>query len=222
MDVEKLVQALEKNRYSVSCFDTREAAADYLDSRIDGKTVGFGDSATLLSMGLPERLASHNEVHSPMHENDIGRFIEAAGECLQTQVFLTSANAVAESGELVNLDGTGNRVSGSLFGHEKVYFVVGWNKMETTLERAIWRARNAERQAFRQEDPLCSEGRPVLRLLKPRQNMQRAGYISQEDEQHRGRGGVDKRGTGPVAAIAARLANVCSSCRRHSQEPPAP
>jgi len=43
---------------------------------------------------------------------------------------------------LVNIDGTGNRVAGALFGHEKVYFVAGINKVVPTLEDAIWRARN--------------------------------------------------------------------------------
>jgi hypothetical protein len=51
-------------------------------------------------------------------------------------------NAMAETGELVNIDGTGNRVAGSLFGHEKVYFVAGINKVCPTLEEARFRARN--------------------------------------------------------------------------------
>lgn len=43
---------------------------------------------------------------------------------------------------MVNIDGTGNRVAGSLFGHEKVYFVVTTNKIEESLEKAVYRARN--------------------------------------------------------------------------------
>ena len=51
---------------------------------------------------------------------------------MQTQVYLSSANGLAESGEIVNIDGTGNRVSATLFGHEKVYFVIGRNKLAPT------------------------------------------------------------------------------------------
>lgn len=142
MDMDKLALVLEKNRYTVSRFENKEAAADYIESAINGKTVGFGDSATLASMALPARLSRRNKVRNPMPETDISRFIETAVDCLTTQVFLTSVNAVAETGELVNIDGTGNRVAGSLFGHEKVYFVIGKNKIEPTLEKAIWRARN--------------------------------------------------------------------------------
>ena len=49
---------------------------------------------------------------------------------------------MSETGELVNIDGTGNRVAGSLFGHEKVYFVVSLSKLCPTLDDAIFRARN--------------------------------------------------------------------------------
>ena len=48
----------------------------------------------------------------------------------------------AETGELINIDGTGNRVSATLFGHEKVYFVIGRNKLAPTYEAAVYRARN--------------------------------------------------------------------------------
>lgn len=44
--------------------------------------------------------------------------------------------------ELINIDGTGNHVAGLLFGHGKVYFVIEKNKIEPTLEKALWRARN--------------------------------------------------------------------------------
>ena len=49
---------------------------------------------------------------------------------------------MSETGEMVNIDGTGNRIAASLFGHEKVFFVVGTNKIEPDLEKAVWRARN--------------------------------------------------------------------------------
>ena len=57
-------------------------------------------------------------------------------------MYISSANGVAETGELVNIDGTGNRVAATLYGPEKVYFIVGINKLTPTLEAAIWRARN--------------------------------------------------------------------------------
>ena len=154
MDEGRFLEALRRRGYAISVFDTGAQAAAYLDGAIDGRTVGFGDSETMLSMGLYEKLAAHNQVHDPMHRPEGESFRETARKTLLTDVFLTSLNAMAETGELVNIDGTGNRVAASLFGHEKVYFVVSLNKLCPTLDDAIFRARtvaaplNAARHGF--------------------------------------------------------------------------
>ncbi len=142
MDIDRTVAALEDNGYRVTYFATAEDAARYLEGSINGKSVGFGDSDTLMRMGLFERLAARNRVADPQHCAAGKSFTDTARECLTTEVFLTSVNALAATGELVNIDGTGNRLAGSLFGHQKVYFVVGANKIAPTLEAAVWRARN--------------------------------------------------------------------------------
>lgn len=133
-------KAVEENLlrrgYTVRCFAEAKAAADYLDSAIDGKTVGFGGSMTLQELGLYERLCAHNRVY--WHWRDPALRPKAA----QAQVYLSSVNALAESGELINIDGAGNRVASTLYGHERVYFVVGCNKLAASFEQALWRARN--------------------------------------------------------------------------------
>lgn len=142
MDIEKVIKAFENNEYIVKYFQTKEEAAAYIDSEIDGKVVGFGDSETLASMKMYELLAAHNTVYDPMHRPEGEGFKEEAIRTLVVDVFLTSVNALTENGEMVNIDGTGNRVAGSLFGHDKVYFVAGVNKICPTLDDAIKRARN--------------------------------------------------------------------------------
>jgi len=123
----------------------------HIDENLNSKSIGFGDSVTLLSMKLFERLFSHNNVLDPMHCAVGKTFNDTAKECLMTEIFITSVNAMSETGELVNIDGTGNRISGSLFGHQKVYFVASTKKLAPTLEEAIWRAQNiaAPRNAMR-------------------------------------------------------------------------
>ena len=142
MDLNKTIESLEQKLYKVSCFASPEEAAEYLDGRIDGKTVGFGDSRTIIDMKLYDKLSTHNTVYDPNQSVDNDGLLEIAAKCLTTEVYLTSVNAMAETGEMVNIDGTGNRVAGSLFGHEKIYFVVSTNKIEPDLEKAVWRARN--------------------------------------------------------------------------------
>lgn len=144
MDMEKILEAFRKNRYEASYFATAEEAAEYLDSKIDNKLVGLGDSQTLVALGLYQRLLKHNTVHDVQQSPEAQGmgFKEYAKSTLLTDIFLCSANAVTEDGIVVNMDGTGNRVAASLFGHEKVYYVIGINKICPTLEDAIWRIRN--------------------------------------------------------------------------------
>ena len=134
-DLEKLKHSLEERGFAVSCFDTAEEAADYLDAALDGKTIGIGGSVTIQEMGLAERLGRHNRI---LWHWAGGSTQEAA----RAQVYVSSVNGAAETGELVNIDGSGNRVASCLFGHEKVYFIVGQNKIAPDYEAALWRARN--------------------------------------------------------------------------------
>lgn len=131
--------SLEARGYTVQVFQTKEEAADYLDAAVDGKSVGFGGSATLDALGLYERLGSHNRViwHWKQADKDAAR-----REAQTSEIYLTSVNGLAETGELVNIDGAGNRVASTLFGHQKVFFVIGRNKLAPTYDEAVWRARN--------------------------------------------------------------------------------
>ncbi|MBU3154197.1 lactate utilization protein [Clostridium estertheticum] len=142
MNIEKTILALEKNNYEVSFFKTVKDASQYLESRFNGECIGFGDSETMFHMNLFDSFSLHNKVVDPKHCEAEATFRDTAIKCLTTDIFFTSVNALSETGEMVNIDGTGNRVAGSLFGHKKVYFVVSTNKIEPTLEAAIWRARN--------------------------------------------------------------------------------
>ena len=142
MNLEKTIKSLEQKLYTVRCFETHKEAADYLDAQIDGKVVGFGDSRTIIDMKLYDKLSKHNTVYDPNQSVDNDGFLEIAKKCLTADIYLTSVNAMAETGEMVNIDGTGNRVAGSLFGHEKIYFVVSTNKIEKNLDEAVFRARN--------------------------------------------------------------------------------
>ncbi len=141
MKYNKIIQAFTRNGYQVSYFETAAEAANYLEGCVNSMTVGFGDSATLAALKLAERLSNNNDITDPSSYTG-EEFREVAKQALLTDMFFTSVNGASETGELVNIDGTGNRVAGSLFGHKKVFFVFGTNKIEPTLEKAIWRARN--------------------------------------------------------------------------------
>ena len=137
MELETVCDALRKRGFRARIFDGAGAVADYLDSVIDGTSVGFGGSMTLKEIGIYERLARHNETH--WHWNGGPAERDAA---MNTEVYLSSVNGLAETGELVNIDGAGNRAASTLYGHKRLYFVVGRNKIAPTYDEALWRARN--------------------------------------------------------------------------------
>ena len=137
MKFDSVKKNLEKRGFSVSCFESAEDAVSYLDAQIDGKSVGMGGSMTLGEIGIYERLCTHNEVH--WHQKQ-GR--DAIAAASTAEVYLSSANGLAESGEIINIDGNCNRVASILYGHKKVYLVIGKNKLAKDYEAALWRARN--------------------------------------------------------------------------------
>ena len=138
MDVQRAIAALTKKGFAVRYFETAKEAADYLAESISGKTVGIGGSMTIEQLGLYDRLTKDNTVFWHWKTDDLATRVSAAN----TQVYLTSANAIAETGEIVNIDGSGNRVAATLYNHERVVFVAGINKLAEDYESAVFRARN--------------------------------------------------------------------------------
>lgn len=136
-DFTAVEQALRQRGYTVHVFERGVEAADYLNGAINGVSVGIGGSVTVQQLGLYDRLAQHNQVYWHWQGGPEQRD-KAAG----ADVYLTSANGLAETGEILNIDGTGNRVASTLYGHKKVYFVIGANKLAPTRDEALWRARN--------------------------------------------------------------------------------
>ena len=135
---DKVEKMLRLNGFEVTVCPSKEEAAAYLNGRIDGVSVGMGGSKTLEALGIYEMLENHNEVywHWKMDAD------YARSHAMTTDVYMCSANALAETGEIINVDGLGNRVSSTLFGHKKVYFVIGRNKLAPDYDAAVARCRN--------------------------------------------------------------------------------
>ena len=98
---------------------------------------------TVDELGIKQRMAQEgytlldrDTAQTPEEKQAIMR------QALTCGTFLMSSNAISKDGQLVNIDGNGNRVASSLYGHKKVWFIVGRNKLAPTYEEALWRARN--------------------------------------------------------------------------------
>ena len=142
MDFTTVEKNLNDRGFQVTISENQEEAVKYLETQINGQTVGFGGSVTLEQMGLYEALQSHNQVfwHWRIPEGKTGQEVKQAAAA--AKVYISSVNALAKTGEIINIDGNCNRVSSIFYGHEKVYLILGENKIEEDYERALYRARN--------------------------------------------------------------------------------
>lgn len=131
MDMDKIRAAFTRKGFSFQYFDTAEQAKTYLVEQCAGKRVSFGGSMTLDGMGVYEALQGKADVHWHWKGDAFDQ---------TPDIYLTSANGVAATGELVNIDGAGNRVSATLYGPKEVLFVCGINKVAEDLSAAIQRA----------------------------------------------------------------------------------
>lgn len=141
-DFTKLKENLEKKGYQVSLFDKKEMAADYIDSQINNKTVGLGGSVTIHQMDLFKMLSKHNQVYWHDEKPTDMSVMETRTAASRSEIYISSVNGISEEGDIVNIDNTGNRVAAISYGPKKVYLLVGVNKVASTLDEAIYRARN--------------------------------------------------------------------------------
>jgi hypothetical protein len=137
--VERTIQALKKNNFEALYVPDSKAALEEVMKRIpDGASVGIGGSVTLTQLGLQEALAKRKvQFIWPQQQakSDEERF-DLFRKCFTSDVFVSSSNAVTESGKLFNVDATGNRVGAMFIGPKKTIVVCGVNKIVKDLEAA--------------------------------------------------------------------------------------
>jgi L-lactate utilization protein LutC len=138
--INKLIQKLKLNEFNAFYFEDKNKAVDFISNICSGKTVGIGDSHTIKEMGLIEKLET---ITKKLSACQLDKSRKNKLKSISSDVFILSANAISEeTGELVNIDSSCNRISGSLYGPKEVIFVIGTNKIANNLSEAIYRARN--------------------------------------------------------------------------------
>jgi len=144
--IPKLLEALKKRRFDPHYFETPAEARDFLKDQIQpGETVGVGGSITLRGeLGIVDALRQKGVtvVDHWEADGDPQKRLELKRMHRGVDVFLTSMNAVALDGTLVNLDGGGNRVASTCSGPKRVIVVAGANKVVEDLDTAIHRTRH--------------------------------------------------------------------------------
>jgi LUD domain len=120
-----------------------EALKKALEITPKGSVVSWGGSATLNEIGLPDSLkrGGYTVVDASDRSKGAVEMAKIAHQALNCDYYFLSANAIAASGELVNIDGIGNRVAALAFGPRNVIVIAGINKVEQNLDSAILRAK---------------------------------------------------------------------------------
>lgn len=144
---EKRAQVLLKNLRSrhfdaYYCENKQAALEKALELIPKGVSVGWGGAASATEIGLIDavRAGEYQAMDRDQAANNEERQ-KIMKECLRAQVFLTGANAISLDGQMVNIDGNGNRVAAIVYGPDSVIVIAGMNKVTDSLEAAITRAR---------------------------------------------------------------------------------
>lgn len=136
------VENLKKHRFDAHFAETVEEARALLLKMVDGyQRFGFGGSDTTRSLGLLDILRKNGKVVIDHLEEGLSfeDQLQRRKEQVTVDCFICSANAIALTGEIVNVDGIGNRTNAMSFGPSKVIIVAGVNKVAGDLHQALKR-----------------------------------------------------------------------------------
>ena len=160
-----LVKNLRNRHFDAWYCDTKEdALAKVLELIPEGAKIGWGGVLSAQQIGLFDALRSGNY---NLLDRDLGKTQEEREQMMKdalfSDVFLTGANGLSLDGQMVNIDGTGNRVGAIIYGPKKVIVIAGMNKVCDTLEEAVKRAREVaaplNMMRFMKDTPCAATGK---------------------------------------------------------------
>ena len=139
-----LIKALTLRHFDAYyCASSSEAAEKILSLIPKTDVVSWGGSMTMEALGVIDRVKKGGwRVIDRSTAQSQEEKIEITRSALLCDTYLTGANAISEDGEIVNVDGIGNRVAAMTFGPKSVIVACGINKVVKTAQDAVSRARN--------------------------------------------------------------------------------
>ena len=160
----KVAEALNKRYFEAYyCSGRAEALEKILELIPQGHVVSWGGATTVDELGVKDALRQRGQaVIDRDTAKDAQERQEMLKKALTCDTFLMGSNAVSADGQLVNIDGTGNRVAALCFGPSQVIVVAGMNKVAGDLDGAMRRAREVaapiNAQRFQLKTPCSVNG----------------------------------------------------------------
>lgn len=159
-----LVKNLRKRHFDAYYCSTREEALQQVLAIIpEGSTIGWGGAISAAQVGVQAVLNAGNYTTIDRDQfTDPAEKLRCMRQCFDADYFITGANAISLDGQMVNIDGNGNRVGMIVYGPKYIVVVAGMNKVCATLEDAIRRARTIaaplNQQRFLLDNPCTCTG----------------------------------------------------------------
>lgn len=141
----RVIQNLESHDFKALFVKRREEArTEILRQLSPGMRIGVGGSMTLREIGIIELLEKEGYLLYDHWKAGLSKeeVLSIRKSQMRSDLFLASVNAITLNGEIVNIDGIGNRVGSTIFGPGKVILVAGYNKIVESVEEAIRRIKN--------------------------------------------------------------------------------
>lgn len=135
-----LKNSFNKKGFAFDSFSNKEEAKKFVISKIKREDIiTFGGSSSVNQIGILEDLKDYKNF---VDRNNKELKAEAEIKAFTSDIYLCSANAVSKKGDIVAIDGSGNRVASIIYGPKKVFLIVGRNKVANTEEDALKRAKD--------------------------------------------------------------------------------
>lgn len=141
MDINLIKHNFEKRGFVFEYFENTEQALAHIDNLIpEGCVIGFGGSETVLETGLLQHLPNRTLLHKSLLPNIDPK--ELMDKMHYADWYICSANALTTTGDIINIDGRGNRVAETIYGPENILIIAGTNKLAPDIDAGIERTRN--------------------------------------------------------------------------------
>lgn len=177
MRIKRTMENLRKNGMECAYVPTgNEAVALLKTLLVPGETLGVGGSVTLDQIKAFDVIRDPKYRFIDRYEKGLpeDEFYKRKQECVMADTFITSSNAITETGLLYNVDGTGNRACAFVFGPKRMIVIAGYNKIVPTIEDAITRVKTiaAPANAIRLGiDSYCAKHGHCINMTTDRSNL---------------------------------------------------
>lgn len=138
--INRTAENLKKNNMEFYYAETRDDVPKMVEGLLKtGDVVTNGGSVTLKQCGIIDMLSSEKYRYLDRSAVDADKVDQLYRASFSADVYITSANAITESGVLYNVDGNSNRIAAIAYGPKSVIVIAGYNKIVLNLDEAAKR-----------------------------------------------------------------------------------